>query len=260
MVQRVLVVAIAAAVARTGAGQTTSSKCRTALNGMLEDENWRFMNNSFTRWCRMRAENEMARCCGLADFANGRGEGCSNCEADCIHAHFDNMCNSQFGKACYVLRKPFHREREGLHAKELIVKESFCVPENCNNNQDRDALMGWYGTLYVSLLDGWHADYDDATLVCPSAVGMVIFYVMLILILIAACIPVSIILFKAPKERGKTMISQEEMQAEADDGAGITEMADTVGTGGMQRLRNSAQGDSMQGQQQMAITGGSDGR
>merc|ERR1712224_619874 len=97
---------------------------------MLKDPNWMLMNTTWTKWCRIRTENEMANCCSVADFAEGRAEGCSSdCLARCIHPPFDSFCDEHFGKACTVLRKPFYRSG----APGLQVRESFCVPEDCDN-------------------------------------------------------------------------------------------------------------------------------
>jgi len=241
--------------------QTTTAGCRTALNSMLEDSNWRFMNNSLVRWCRMRLENEMARCCTIADFANGRGQGCGDCLADCVHQHFDDLCNKEFGKACVVVRKPFAATSLIVDGREqgtpdLVVRESFCVPRACDNNADKDALIPWYGTLYVSLLNGWHGDYDEATLECPSNVMTVLLLVIAGLVLFAAAVPISIMLFTAPKERGRTLISQADMQDDADDQMGMSDMymTDQSSAG---RLRNTAQGDTMGSGPPFAMTAGS---
>ncbi|CAE7320810.1 unnamed protein product [Symbiodinium sp. KB8] len=87
----------------------TSQQCRIDLEDMLRDPNWDYVNNSATRWCRLRLENEMASCCRVANFAEGKGEDCSNCVANCLHQNMITLCNQNFGQACIVKRKPFFR-------------------------------------------------------------------------------------------------------------------------------------------------------
>ncbi|CAE7665212.1 unnamed protein product [Symbiodinium sp. CCMP2456] len=87
----------------------TSQQCRIDLEDMLRDPNWDYVNNSATRWCRLRLENEMAGCCRVANFAEGKGEDCSNCVANCLHQNMVTLCNQNFGQACIVKRKPFFR-------------------------------------------------------------------------------------------------------------------------------------------------------
>lgn len=222
---------------------STSNACRTALEDMLRNKNWLFMNDTMTRWCRIKLENEFTNCCGLADFYKGKAEGCSNCDADCIHAPFDKFCNTHYGQACLVTRSPFFQ----TGAQELQVKESFCVPEDCNNAGDRDALMTWYATLYRSRRGGWHQDYDKVTLECPSNTLAIIMWTLFVMVLLVCLVPVGFFLFKAPKERGRTLISQADMQemndssqVEAIDNAdlrGAAQGQDALGNSGMSRSR-----------------------
>jgi len=219
----------------------TSQQCREDLDDMLRDPNWGYVNNSATRWCRLRLENEMAGCCRVANFAEGKGEDCSDCVANCLHQNMITLCNQNFGQACIVKRKPFFR----TGAADVEVQETFCVPTGCNNGADRDALIAWYAAIYVGSRNGWHLDYDEAVLECPSGVVTAIIVTVVVIVCIVACIPISIFLFKAPKERGRTLISQEQMQAESmraeEDmdaslrGAGAG--GDTLGSSGMGATR-----------------------
>jgi len=232
-------IAVAASLFGLGACQGAtgpSEQCRQSLDGMLKDAQWKYVNNSATRWCRLILENEMSRCCTLSDFANGKAEGCKACSANCQHANMDTLCNDWFGQACTVRRKPFFSS--GAEAVEVI--ESFCVPKACAEVQaDVDSLIRFFSALYVGRRNGWHLDYDQATLECPSATVQGIITACFVIIILLACIPVGVILFKAPKERGRTLISQADMQASQgeDDmdgtlrGSGIG--GDTLGSSGM---------------------------
>lgn len=60
----------------------------------------------------------------------------------------------------------------------------------------------------------WHYDYDEAVLDCPNSILLIVFSILLGFIFVLGSIPVALFLFKAPKERGRTLISQADMQAE----------------------------------------------
>ncbi|CAK0798525.1 unnamed protein product, partial [Prorocentrum cordatum] len=155
----------------------------------------------------------------------GRGEGCtggSECVEDCRHRHFDDYCNEHFGKACVAQRFPFFY----TGAPELEVQESFCVPTNCNNEVDRQALLGYFNSEFVSYrVASWHLDYNRATLECPGNTSVV---VAIVIVLFFACwcpCTCAYFLFRRPRERGKTLISQADMQRanlQTDEGMGNT--------------------------------------
>eukprot|EP00440_Ansanella_granifera_P071764 gb/GFBE01077879.1/.p1 GENE.gb/GFBE01077879.1/~~gb/GFBE01077879.1/.p1 ORF type:complete len:245 (+),score=55.20 gb/GFBE01077879.1/:1-735(+) len=192
---------------------TTSTQCRTSLDLMLKDPNWKYVNNSMTRWCRLRLENKMASCCGLANFAEGKAEGCNEeeCVAECLHQNMITLCNDDFGESCIIDRKPFFK----TGAPAVTVRESFCVPQDCNNAADREALVAWFAALYVGRRNGWHLDYDEARLACAGSTVTVLIGIVTAIVIIASLIPLSIFLFKAPKQAGQTLISQSEMQESA---------------------------------------------
>merc|ERR1719203_38823 len=205
------------------------------------------MNNTYTRWCRIKAENEMARCCGIADFAAGRGESCgvarlsgtaepTTCVTSCLHTNFLNLCTNHLeGVACNVDRKLF------VDAP-LRVTETMCVPKECDNDSDKEAFIAWFATLYAGRLSGWHENWDDAVLTCPSLAVTVLLWTLLAIFLIVLSLPVMYILFVAPKERGRTLVSQADMQAEAD-----AQAAEYV-----QDLRGAAMGGDALGQSGMS--------
>lgn len=198
----------AAAVLLRGAGAaSTSAPCRASLEAMVNDTSYQNMNNSLIRWCRLRLENTMANCCELADFVTGRGEGCVDCMADCKHRHFEALCTKSFGKACTVQRFPFPEA-----APQLELQESFCVPEACNNAVDKEALLAFYHSQFEDLRVGWHKDYNKGTLTCPSNALEVTIAVILSIIAVCAAGPIAFILFCAPRERGKTLVTQADMQ------------------------------------------------
>lgn len=200
---------------------TTSTECRSGLDNMLRDPNWLVVNTSMTRWCRLRAENEMANCCKVADFSRGYAEDCTDCMANCLHKQMQDLCVQQFnGLACEVHRKPFIR----TGAPDMVVMETFCVPEDCNNNADKEAIVQWYDALYKKRRGGWHFSYDEFTLICPNGVFIAILWTILVILIIICLIPCALYLFKAPKERGRTLISQADMQTEsaADDAPDAT--------------------------------------
>lgn len=197
-----------------GGSPTTSGDCRSSLDAMTKDINWQTANTTFTRWCRVKAENVMARCCNVADFAKGRGEGCNDCAVNCVHAPFINLCNDHFGTACTIKRKPFYRSG----APELEISETFCVPEECNNHYDRAALMPWYSATYKPRRAGWHRDYDESSEPdCPSAAGTVIAVLAFLGVLAAPAGMCAKFMFVAPKERGAQLVSQSDMQEEAEE-------------------------------------------
>jgi len=222
---------------KAGRRLTTSTKCRQALEAMLTNENWNFVNNSFTKWCRIKAENEMARCCRVADFELGRGEECgitamsgtpqeTECFTQCHHQGMIDLCHSYFGKACAVDRRVY----SGV---DLRVSETFCVPEACDNGSDRESLMNWYSTLYAGRLNGWHAYWDDATLNCPSAAIAATLWTICAIVLSVVFLIICYFLLVAPKEGGKLLISQEDMQAEAEAEAEKEAYQDLRGTAQM---------------------------
>lgn len=176
---------------------------------MINNPNWQLMNNSAMRWCRVRLENEMANCCQLADFVTGRGEGCTDCMADCVHRHFDDLCNRHFGQACLVERFPF----DLTGAPEVQVTESFCVPEACNNRVDRDALLAFYDSEYQDVRVGWLLNYNKGTLTCPGNELFVAVIVVVCVLLCCGSIPICWFVCVAPRERGKTLVSQADMQS-----------------------------------------------
>lgn len=216
---------------------STSTTCRQKLDAMLTNEHWSFMNNSYTKWCRIKAENEMARCCGVADFAQGRGEDCgttrmsgtaqpTECRSDCWHNGMADFCSANFGRACRVDRTIF----DGVI---LHVDETFCVPQACDNSNDRESLMNWYATLYAERLSGWHKRWDQAILNCPSTAVGALLYTLLALVCVPILLVVAYILFVAPKGAGRLLKSQEEMQkeaAQADGRHGGEGMGDLRGT------------------------------
>mmetsp|Transcript_109612 Transcript_109612/g.316929 ORF Transcript_109612/g.316929 Transcript_109612/m.316929 type:complete len:292 (-) Transcript_109612:218-1093(-) len=211
---------------------STSSKCRQALEAMLTDEHWNFMNHSYTRWCRIKAENEMARCCSLADFAFGRGENCAQnteCATTCHHTNMMDLCSAQFGKACLVDRKLFKDV-------PLRVSETFCVPTDCDNDSDRESLIAWYGTLYAARLSGWHSNWDDAQLNCQSAAVGALIYTLLALFIVVVLLPIMWILFVAPQERGRVLMTQDEMQAQGEkEGEAMPDLRSAASQGGTLR-------------------------
>mmetsp|Transcript_57165 Transcript_57165/g.164173 ORF Transcript_57165/g.164173 Transcript_57165/m.164173 type:complete len:281 (-) Transcript_57165:40-882(-) len=228
-----------AQVELTAAGRrlSTSTKCRQGLEAMLTNEHWNFMNLTYTKWCRIKAENEMARCCGVADFEQGRGEDCqmtrmsgtaqpTECFASCQHGGMATLCATSFGKSCSVDRKLFQ-------SVDFKVSETFCVPEACDNSNDRENLMNWYATLYAGRLNGWHARWDDATLNCPSAAIAATLYMLAAIVLTPVALGVLWFLLVAPKERGRMLKSQEEMQAESMAEADAQAMGDLRGTAQM---------------------------
>jgi len=225
---------------------STSTKCRKALEAMLNNPHWQFMNQSYTKWCRIKAENEMARCCSIADFAIGRGEGCemarlsgepveTECATTCWHTNMVKLCEESLtGVACTVDRKLFDKA-------PLRVTETMCVPDDCNNDSDRDAFIAWFSTLYANRLSGWHENWDDAVLSCPSVAVQALLWTLLGIFIVVLLLPVLYILFVAPKEKGRTLVSQAEMQAQADaDGEFV------------QDLRGSATGEGPMGQTGMS--------
>lgn len=229
--------ALEASSSSPGRRLSTSSKCRQALDTMLNNENWMYVNESYTRWCRIKAENEMARCCQLADFAFGRGEGCAEgtgCSTTCHHTNMVDLCGAHFGRACNVDRKLF----EGA---PLRVSETFCVPEGCDNGSDRENLIAWYSTLYAGRLNGWHGDWDDAKLECPNAAVGALLYTILAGFIAAVVLPLLWILRVSPKQGGRVLMTQEENQDGEDDGVDLRGAGlgggDTIGSGGMGATR-----------------------
>jgi len=186
----------------------TSTQCSTSLEYMLKDPNWLQVNNSMIRWCRLKLENEMASCCELANFEDGISEGCSGCMADCQHYGMTNFCQQNFGQACNVKRKPFNK----TGAPEVEVLETFCVPTDCNNQADKEVLIARFGSQYAGKRNGWHQDYDSATLECDDGAVGVILTILGVIVGLLAFVPVALFLFKAPKEPGRTLISQADMQ------------------------------------------------
>jgi len=108
--------------------------------------------------------------------------------------------------------------------------------------------MAWYATLYASRLSGWHARWDEVELSCPSSTVGALLWTLLAIILTPLALVLAWFIFVAPKERGRTLKTQEEMQAEsaadmdpassAPDLRGTAQTAgDTVGSNAFARAR-----------------------
>uniref|UniRef100_A0A7S2IC74 Uncharacterized protein n=1 Tax=Alexandrium andersonii TaxID=327968 RepID=A0A7S2IC74_9DINO len=202
---------------------STSTTCRFALDGMVTDVNWRRVHNASSRWCRIRFENQMAQCCSISNFPQGTADQCdeSKCVADCQHTHMAALCPS-FGQACLVRRNPFTRTGPFADIRLsdgplLQVLETFCVPSDCNNGPDRDALMQWYNVRYRADRSGWQANYDQAVLECDSGILVIILATIACIAILILCVPVLWFICVAPKERGRTLVSQAEMNADNSD-------------------------------------------
>eukprot|EP00928_Gymnodinium_smaydae_P047332 TRINITY_DN31580_c0_g1_i1.p1 TRINITY_DN31580_c0_g1~~TRINITY_DN31580_c0_g1_i1.p1 ORF type:complete len:257 (-),score=56.81 TRINITY_DN31580_c0_g1_i1:130-900(-) len=222
----VLLGRLAPAAAQEGRRLVTSGPCIAALDTMIKNDDWKFMNTTWTTWCRVKLENEMAKCCSVADFEKGRGEGCGSCQASCIHPPFIAMCNAWFGTACVVSRKPFHR----TGAPELISDETFCVPTECNNAADRQSLMQWYAAKYKTLRAGWHRNYDSTELNCPDGVAEAMGITVAVIVGIIGFAFLWWFLRTAPKEKGRELVSQSDMVQEDEDDAPEDTLRNT-GTG-----------------------------
>lgn len=93
----------------------------------------------------------------------------------------------------------------------MRVEETFCVPHMCNNYQDKANLLMWYETFYVRRRSGWLLAWDKAALTCPGIVGPAAGWTAFGLTLAAIVGSIANFCFVAPKERGRTMITQEQM-------------------------------------------------
>lgn len=193
---------------------------------MLDSSDWQFWNNTATRWCRIIVENKMSACCTDAEFAKGIAGDCPDCIANCMHTQYIEFCNKHFGKACKVVRRPFHAN--GVMG--LTVHESFCIPHACANSEDleRSAILKWFAWHYRMRRIHWHYDYDEAIVECPDSILLIVFSILAGFIVVLGSIPVGLFLFKAPKERGRTLISQADMQDSAQDSVPIGEDEDTL--------------------------------
>jgi len=184
-------------------------QCRVSLQNMLYNKDWRFMNDTMSRWCRIKVENKMSTCCTNAEFAKGTANKCTDCVADCIHSKMTDLCNAHFGRACILTRKPFSKNNI-----TMAVQETFCVPKECDNAEDlkSNLLIKWFDAQYrYERTQLWMVDYSDAEpLACPTMVVVIIVSVVIAIIVIIVSIPLSIFLFKAPKERGRVMRGQED--------------------------------------------------
>jgi len=202
---------------------STSTTCRLALDNMVLDTNWLRVYNASSRWCRIRLENQMVHCCSISNFPQGTAEGCdaSLCVADCRHTHMAGLC-PRFGQACLVRRNPFTQTGpfSGVRASDgplMEVLETFCVPNDCNNGPDRDALMQWYNVRYRSSRTVWQANYDQAVLECDSGVLTIILATIACIAVALCCVPVFFYICVAPREKGRTLVSQAEMNADNPD-------------------------------------------
>mmetsp|Transcript_3014 Transcript_3014/g.7722 ORF Transcript_3014/g.7722 Transcript_3014/m.7722 type:complete len:270 (+) Transcript_3014:74-883(+) len=197
------------------AQEETSAECRVAMDNMINDPNWQWVNQQQFAWCRLITENEFTNCCQFAEFAKGKAEGCTDCNADCNHVQAHDLCNEDFGKACTLVRQPFFL----TGAPEMKISETFCVPKDCDNKVDRESVVMWYHVTYRALRTAgiWHEDYETAVLDCPTVVGDVIIITVLAVLGIFFLFALAWYLFKAPKERGQTLISQADMAEAVDD-------------------------------------------
>jgi len=200
-----------------------SSQCMDELDHMVNDENYQFVYRKASRWCRVRLENRMAHCCALMDFPKGTADGCdpSSCSADCRHTKMQEVCPI-FGRYCNVRRNPFvqtgpYDGTRDSDAPMVEVLETFCVPDACDNGPDRDALMQWYSVRYRAERSGWQANYDQATLECDSGVLTIMLVTGACIVFVVCIAPACFFLCVAPRERGRTLVSQAEMNADNGD-------------------------------------------
>jgi len=222
---------------------STTMKCRVSLQNMLYNEDWIFMNDTASRWCRIRLENKMATCCANAEFAKGKAAcgKAGECVADCSHSKMADLCNSNFGKACLLTRQPFARFNV-----TMAVSETFCVPSECNNAEDlaNNLLVKWYDAQYrqertstSELADDtihWLENYGDSTPIeCPTQTFIIILSVIIAIIVISISIPLGIFLFKAPKERGRVLRGIEEEDDEHDEDTPVEALQDQNASGTM---------------------------
>mmetsp|Transcript_59606 Transcript_59606/g.141829 ORF Transcript_59606/g.141829 Transcript_59606/m.141829 type:complete len:282 (-) Transcript_59606:141-986(-) len=238
-------VCIIAALRSARAQEETSADCRIALDNMINDVNWQHINASQQAWCRLITENEFANCCQFAEFAKGKAEGCSQCDADCEHVQMQDFCNEYMGKACKLVRQPFFL----TGAPEMKISETFCVPQDCDNRVDRENVVMWFHITYRALRapGSWHDDYETAVLDCPTMVADIIIITIAAVVGIIALVVLAWYLFKAPKERGQTLISQAEMAAQDEE-----EEEQSQGD-----LRRAGLGDSQYGQSNFNASYGS---
>jgi len=191
-------------VSFAAAAFSTTMQCRVSLQNMIYNDDWRFMNDSASRWCRVKLENRMSTCCTNAEFAKGKADSCSDCSADCANSKMVTLCNGHFGKACSLTRKPFAKNNISMK-----VTETFCVPKDCDNSEDlkNNLLIKWFDAQYRSERTTlWMYDYGDTeTLSCPSAALEIALGIIGAVIIMIISIPVGIFLFKAPKERGRVL-------------------------------------------------------
>jgi hypothetical protein len=215
------------------AGFKTTTECRVSLQNMIFDENWMIMNQTFTNWCRMKAENKMATCCTNAEWSKGRADACDadDCIADCIFTRMIEMCDAHFGKACTIIRVPF--SANGVSFK---IQETFCVPADCDNSDDLadNLLIKWYDAQYkYQRTSVWQKDYGnlDEDMVCPSATVLIIVSVVVSIVVILLSIPVAIFLFKAPKERGRVLqgVDEDHEHDQPDDPDAVEALDDGFG-------------------------------
>lgn len=184
----------------------TTMQCRVSLQNMLYNDDWRFMNDTMTKWCRIRVENKMSTCCTNAEFAKGKADSCSDCKADCVFTRMAALCNEHFGKACVLTRKPFSKNNVSFE-----VAETFCVPTDCDNAEDLgdNLLIRWYDAQYRYERSAlWMKDYADAEDIkagCPNSTVAIIIGVVVGIIVVVLSIPLGLFLFKAPKERGRVL-------------------------------------------------------
>lgn len=77
--------------------------------------------------------------------------------------------------------------------------------------------MPFYSITYKNVRGGWHLDYDEVELQCPLAAVGILLYVFGAIALVLLSIPVLYFLCVAPKDRGRTLVSQADMQGDDDD-------------------------------------------
>lgn len=207
------------AAQQAAAAFLTTMQCQVSLEAMINNEDWRFMNDTFSSWCRIRAENKMSTCCTNAEFAKGMADSCEKpCQADCVFTTMIDFCNAHFGKACTVIRKPFSGNNVSFE-----IAETYCIPTDCDNSEDlnNNLLIKYYDKRFrYDRASIWMKDYSDTKpLECPSSTVVIIVSVLLSVIAIIVSIPLAIFLFKAPKERGRVLrgVEEDEMHEHDDD-------------------------------------------
>lgn len=183
-----------------------TTECSKSFVQMYYNKDFQEMNTTVLKNCRVRVENKLQGCCETVRFKEWADknseatpkdivENCaSKCSVNCEHFHFAQFCNAYFGRSCTLSRFP-------MKDLDFEILETFCIPEDCDNDKDRADVVAYFHLRWLRNRRGWRYNYENGELHCDDgsaekaliAVGAVVAALMAVML--------GLFLFKPPAEK-----------------------------------------------------------